>query len=225
MKEQLRLSLICCISILNVPNWGQGVHFKNFHFTCVCATLQVPKPFPKWDMPSETRLVVEWQAVVVSVRFCNCEVWYSQWYLREFVNLPCTDWGLLLSVYVCLFHPYLNCNNTDIFHDINLLANFGIPLFKPVNRLRQLQSYRSFAAAKPCILKLTNIFMLLTECNKSYACGLTTYPARFYCSNLVWERDHTKVKRIIMSQLRLRMVWPWLGQLDQFWCLCAWECS
>ena len=31
---------------------------------------------------------------------------------------------------------------------------------------------------------------------------LRTYPAEFYYSSSVWEQDHTKVERIIMSQLR-----------------------
>ena len=39
---------------------------------------------------------------------------------------------------------------------------------------------------------------------------LHTYPTGFYYSNSVWERDHTKVKRIIMSQLRLR-IWSGLA--------------
>ena len=47
---------------------------------------------------------------------------------------------------------------------------------------------------------------------------LCTYPTRFYYSSSVWEWDHTKVERIIMSQLRL--VQPWPDQPDQFRCLC-----
>ena len=45
---------------------------------------------------------------------------------------------------------------------------------------------------------------------------LHMYPTRFYHSNSVWEQDHTKVEHIIMSQLQLRMVWPWPDQPDQF---------
>ena len=36
-----------------------------------------------------------------------------------------------------------------------------------------------------------------------------TLPDFTIYSNSVWERDHTKVERIIMSQLWLRMVRPW----------------
>ena len=49
---------------------------------------------------------------------------------------------------------------------------------------------------------------------------LRTYPARFYYNNSVLERDHTKVERIIISHLQLRMIQPWPDQLDQFQHLC-----
>ena len=55
-------------------------------------------------------------------------------------------------------------------------------------------------------------------------CKLHTYPAGFYYSNSVWEQDHTKVERIIMSQLWLGMVRPWPDQPDQFrrlWQVCT----
>ena len=58
------------------------------------------------------------------------------------------------------------------------------------------------------------------SCTK-WAWHLRTYSAGFYYSNSVWEWDHTKVEHI-MSQFWLRMVWPWLDQLDWFQCLWWW---
>ena len=53
--------------------------------------------------------------------------------------------------------------------------------------------------------------------HKSYVCALTYVPCR---SNSVCERDHTKAKRIITSQLWLRMVRSWPDQPDRFRRLC-----
>ena len=50
---------------------------------------------------------------------------------------------------------------------------------------------------------------------------LRTYPARFYYSNLVWERDHTKVEH----KLCLNFGWEWSGHGRTSLCLrvlCTW---
>ena len=46
--------------------------------------------------------------------------------------------------------------------------------------------------------------------HKSYACAL----------RILLQQFETNVERVIMSQLRLRMVWPWPDQLDRFRRLC-----
>ena len=55
--------------------------------------------------------------------------------------------------------------------------------------------------------KLVVTITLLSSTGSLALCTRTYVPSRIlYYSNSVWEQDHIKVKRVIMSQLWLRMV-------------------
>ena len=86
-------------------------------------------------------------------------------------------------------------------------AKFWIKLFLAVRRHSH------------CILQSIAILPKISVvlCVRTY---VRSYSARFYYSNSAWERDNTKVKRIILSQLQLRMVRPWLDQPNRFQHLC-----
>ena len=63
-------------------------------------------------------------------------------------------------------------------------------------------SQEALSLHSPKFSHTTENFLIYGSLMHAHLC---TYSAGFYYSNSVWERDHTKVERIILSQLRLRM--------------------